>query len=183
MSRYLVAIALLLALCTSGLAQQSSDNAPATKEDIQRYLDVMHSHDMMKQMVDAMTKPMHQMVHDQFMKDKDKLPPDFEARMNKMMDDMFQEMPWDEMMKAMIPAYQKHLTRGDVNQLIAFYSSPTGQKVLKEMPAMMSESMEAMMPLIRQYVEKMNGRVQQEVAEMLKNSGKDGRKHAPVIEN
>src|SRR5215470_12134902 len=115
MSRYLVAIALLLALCTSGLAQQSSDNAPATKEDIQRYLDVMHSHDMMKQMVDAMTKPMHQMVHDQFMKDKDKLPPDFEARMNKMMDDMFQEMPWDEMMKAMIPAYQKHLTRGDVN--------------------------------------------------------------------
>ena len=138
---------------------------------------------MMQKMADAMAKPMHQMVHDQFMRDKDKLPPDFDARMNKMMDDMLRDMPWDEMMNAMIPAYQKHLTRGDVNQLIAFYDSPTGQKMLKEMPAMMSDAMQAMMPLMRDYMEKVNNRVQQEVAEMLKNSGKAGGKHAPVIEN
>ena len=137
---------------------------------------------MMQKMADAMAKPMHQMVHDQFMRDKDKLPPDFDARMNKMMDDMLRDMPWDEMMNAMIPAYQKHLTRGDVNQLIAFYDSPTGQKMLKEMPAMMSDAMQAMMPLMRDYMEKVNNRVQQEVAEMLKNSGKTGGKR-PVIEN
>jgi hypothetical protein len=174
---------LFVALCTSGFAQRPSDNAPATKEDIQRYFDVIHSRDMMQKMADAMAKPMHQMVHDQFMRDKDKLPPDFDARMNKMMDDMLRDMPWDEMMNAMIPAYQKHLTRGDVNQLIAFYDSPTGQKMLKEMPAMMSDAMQAMMPLMRDYMEKVNNRVQQEVAEMLKNSGKAGGKHAPVIEN
>jgi hypothetical protein len=182
MNRYIVVVTLFFALCTSGLAQQSSDNTPATKEDVQRYLAAMHSHDMMQKMVDAMAKPMHQMVHDQFMKDKDKLPPDFESRMDKMMDDMFRDMPWDDMMNAMIPAYQKHLTHGDVNQLIAFYESPTGQKMLREMPAMMSESMEAMMPLLRNYIEKVNNRMQQEVAQMLKNSGKTGGKR-PVIEN
>jgi hypothetical protein len=53
---------------------QTSDDTPASKEDVQRYLNAIHSHEMMLQMIDAMSKPMHQMVHDQFLKDKDKLP-------------------------------------------------------------------------------------------------------------
>ena len=133
MKRLLIAIGLCLVFCFTGFAQQN-DDTPATKADIQRYLEVMHSHEMMQQMADTMTKQMRQMLHQQFLKDKDKLPQDFEDRMNKLMDDMFRDMPWDEMVQAMIPAYQKHLTRGDVNQLIAFYSSPTGQKLLREMP-------------------------------------------------
>lgn len=180
MRRFLIALIVCLAFCTASLAQQSADDTPATKEDIQRYLDAMHSHDMMRQVAEAMSKPMHQMVHEQFLKDKDKLPADFEARMNKMMDDMFRDMPWDDMLQAMAPAYQKHLTKGDVDHLIAFYSSPTGQKMLREMPAMMSDAMEAMMPIMRGYMEKINNRVQQEVAEMLKNSGKETHKTPPV---
>jgi hypothetical protein len=171
MKRLLTAF-ILCCLCTPIVAQQPTDDTPATKEDIQRYLAVMHSHDMMKQVAEAMSKPMHQMVHEQFMKDRDRLPADFETRMNRIMDDMLQDMPWDELLQAMIPAYQKHLTRGDVDHLIAFYSSPTGQKMLREMPAMMSDSMQAMMPIMRQQMEKMNTRMHQEVAEMLKNSRK-----------
>ena len=64
-----------------------------------------------------MIKPMHQMIHEQFMKDKDKLPSDFEARMKKMMDDSMKSFPWDEMMQAMVPAYQKHFTKGDMDTL------------------------------------------------------------------
>ena len=103
MRRFLIALIVCLAFCTASLAQQSADDTPATKEDIQRYLDAMHSHDMMRQVAEAMSKPMHQMVHEQFLKDKDKLPADFEARMNKMMDDMFRDMPWDDMLQAMAP--------------------------------------------------------------------------------
>ncbi len=180
MHRFLIAFILCFAFCVPALAQQPADDAPASKEDIQRYLDAMHSHDMMKKVAEAMAKPMHQMVHEQFLKDKDKLPVDFEARMNKMMDGMFQDMPWDDMLQAMVPAYQKHLTKGDVDHLVAFYSSPTGQKMLKEMPAMMSDAMEAMMPIMRDYMEKVNNRVQQEVAEMLKNSGKASPRTPPV---
>jgi hypothetical protein len=61
---------------------------------------------------------------------------------------MFQNMPMDEMLQAMIPAYQKHLTEGDINYLIAFYSSPTGAKLVRELPEMMAEGMQEMMPIL-----------------------------------
>src|SRR5439155_13694987 len=51
-------------------------------------------------------------------------------------------MPFDEMMDAMVPTYQKHFTRGELDALTAFYSSPTGQKILREMPAIMSEAID-----------------------------------------
>jgi hypothetical protein len=35
------------------------------------------------------------------------------------------------------------LTRSDVRALLAFYSSPPGQKILREQPAMIRESMQA----------------------------------------
>ena len=34
------------------------------------------------------------------------------------------------MMQSMVPAYQKHFTKGDIDNLVAFYSSPTGEKVI-----------------------------------------------------
>jgi hypothetical protein len=138
---------------------------------------------MMKQMVEAMSKPMHQTVHEQFMRDKDKLPADFEVRMNKIMDDMMKDMPMDEMMDAMVPAYQKHFTKGDMDALTAFYSAPTGQKILRELPAIMSEAMETMMPMMRKNIEKMTGRVQQEMAEMMKQPAKDAGPTTPPSKN
>jgi len=124
---------------------------------------------MMLKMMDAMAKPMHQLVHDRYLKEKDKLPADFEARMNKMMDDMMKDMPFDEMMQAMVPTYQKHFTKGDMDALVTFYSSPTGQKLLREMPAITAEAMTAMMPIMRQHIDAANRRLQQQTDEMLKN--------------
>jgi len=56
---------------------------------------------------------------------------------------MFSALPMDEMVDAIIPIYQKHLTKADLAAVTAFYSSPAGQKILKELPAIMSESMQA----------------------------------------
>jgi hypothetical protein len=123
---------------------------------------------MMRKMMDAMTKSMQQMNHDRYLKDKDKLPADFEARTNKMMDDMMKDMPFDEMMQAMVPTYQKHFTKGDMDALIAFYTSPAGQKLLREMPAIVGEAMTAMMPIMRQHMDAANRRLQQEADGMLK---------------
>jgi uncharacterized protein len=179
MKRYLVLIALCFAFISNVLAQSGAD-APASKEDVERYLQAMHSHEMMKQMVVAMAQPMHQMVHDQLMKDKDRLPPDFEDRMNKLMDEMMRDMPMDEMLDAMVPTYQKHFTKGDIDALIVFYSSPTGQKVLRELPAVTAEALQAMTPLIRKSVDHMTERMQQEVAQMLKDSQKKPGDNAPA---
>jgi hypothetical protein len=170
MKRLLALVSLCFLFSFSAIAQQS--DAPATKEDVQRHFEVMHVHEMMNQMIDAMAKPMHQMIHDQYVKDKDKLPADFEAQMNKMMDGMFKDIPWDQMIDVMIPAYQKHLTKGDLDAIIAFYSTSTGQKILRETPAMMAEAMQAMTPIMENYMEKVQSRLQEEVVAMLKQAEK-----------
>lgn len=172
MRRILMTVALCLCAPLLGFAQQatqSTSDAPATKEDIQKYLEVMHSREMMAKMVDAMSAPMHKMLHEQFLKDRDKLPPDFEDRMTRMTDDWMKSFPWDEMLDSMVPVYQKHLTKGDVNALTAFYGSPTGQKILRDMPAIMQEAMQNMMPLVQKQMDAMNARMQQEVAQMMKD--------------
>jgi len=156
----------------SAFAQQADANAPATREDVEKYLAAINSHQMMAQMMDAMAKPMHQMVHDQYLKDKDKLPADFEERTTKMLDDLFRDMPFDQMMQDAVPFYQKHLTKGDIDALVAFYSSPTGQKMLRELPAIMAETMQAMMPSIEKYMETVLQRIDEQFAQALKQSEK-----------
>jgi len=178
-------LATIVLLCTSaiGLAQQAPADSPATKEDVQKYLEVMHSREMMSKMIDAMTKPVHQMMHEQYEKDKDKLPADFETRMNKVFDDYMKSFPWDEILDSMVPIYQKHLTKGDIDHLVAFYSSPTGQKFLREMPAITSEAMQTMMPIMKQRIDGMTRDVQQQVAEMMKQSEAKPGQHPPTSKN
>src|SRR5690349_13298828 len=103
MKRFILTTLLCLALATLGTAQQSSPDSPATKEDVERYLEITHARNTMKQMMDVMAKQTHQMVHQQISKDIDKLPPDFETRVNKMTDDMLKDLPLDEMLQATIP--------------------------------------------------------------------------------
>lgn len=168
MNRFLVAVILCVGLSRNGLAQTASD-APASKEDVERYFQAVHSHDMMQKMLDAMSKPIHQMAHEQCAIDKDKLPADCEARLNKFMDNMTKQIPFDEMMLVTVPAYQKHFTKGDMDALVAFYSAPTGQKVLQELPSVMAESMESMMPIMRKSIDRMTQSVEEEVAQMRKD--------------
>jgi hypothetical protein len=81
---------------------------------------------------------------------------------------MMKDMPFDEMTQAMVPTYQKHFTKGDMEALVIFYNSPAGQKLLREMPAITAESMTAIMPIMRQHMEAVNRKIQQQTDEMLK---------------
>jgi hypothetical protein len=174
MRRFLIAIILSLAFSWNCVAQQVDANtdAPASKEDVERYLQAINYRDMLNKMIDAMSTPMHQMVHEQYMKDKDRLPSDFEAQTNQRVDAMIKDMPWDDMTQAMVPSYQKHFSKGDLETLTAFYTSPTGEKVLREMPAIMAESMRTMTPIMQKHMEAVNRKVQQQIAGMLKQSQK-----------
>ena len=162
--RLLLTMTIALALGGVTFAQSEDANAPATKADVEKYLEVTHAHDMTKQMVQAMAKPMHQMIHEQYLKEKDKLPADFELQVNRVMDETMQSIPFDEMMKAMEPAYERHFTRGDMQALTVFYASPTGQKILSQMPSIMAEAMQDMMPIMQKYIGSMQERMQQEFA-------------------
>jgi hypothetical protein len=99
------------------------------------------------------------------------LPADFDAHMKKAMDDLFKNMPMDEALQATVPAYQKHFTHGDIEATNAFYSSPAGQKMLQELPAVTQEGMQAMMPILTKYVSEWQERTKQDL---------EGTKSAPA---
>jgi hypothetical protein len=170
--------ALCLAFSATGLAQ-TADTAPATADQVELLLRTMHSHDTIQRTMEAMLKPMDQMFHDQFRKDGKKLPADFEHRFTKMMNDMLTNMPWEQMTQATVPVYQKHFTNGDIGNLIAFYSSPTGQKFLHEMPEVTGEGMQAMMPIMLKYMSDAKARMQQQMKDMEQSAPRADQDSAP----
>ena len=167
MRRVFIAVLVCASLaCT--LYAQSDSTAPASKADIQRLFDAMHTRQMVHQITNSMSQPMQQMAHDQCQKNSDKMPADCEQRLTAMMDNMFSNMPWDEMIDAMMPAYQKHFTTGDIDAFVAFYTSPAGKKLLGELPAITTESMQDMMPIMRRYMETVQSQIEAQAAEMAK---------------
>jgi uncharacterized protein len=131
---------------------QTADTDPATKDDVILYLQTMHTNDTMHKIVEVMASSMQQSMHDELAKQKS-LRADSSTRMNKMIEDLIKNMPLDEMEAAMIPTYRKHFTHGDIEAMNAFYSSPVGQKVLRELPGVMQEGMQAMRPIMNKYIE------------------------------
>src|SRR5712692_8464746 len=156
-------ILVLLLSATPCVAQQAAADQPATKQDIERYLEVMHTRDLMKSMMDTMPKQMRQLVHEQLQKTPN-FPPDFEEQMNKKTDEMLKNFPMEEFLQAMVPVYQKHFTKGDIEALVSFYSGPTGQKFLKEIPAITQEAMQASSEVMRKFRDQVMRQVQEEVA-------------------
>jgi hypothetical protein len=52
------------------------------------------------------------------------------------------KMDFDVFVKNYIPIYDRHYTHEDIRELIEFYESPVGRKVIRVTPAMTEESMQ-----------------------------------------
>ena len=169
MKRAALAAVLCMVFTAAAHAQQTPADAAASKEDVVRFMDAMHSRDMMMNVMNLMAKQAGQMVHQQVSAQTD-LPPDAEARINKMMQDMFKNFPVDDLIQAVIPVYQKHFTKGDIDAFVAFYSTPAGQKLVKEMPAITQESMQASMGVGQKMVANMQQQIQDDIKQIRKDS-------------
>lgn len=154
--------ALCLAFSAPVFAQSADTNEPASRDDVILYLQTMRSHDLIQRMLEAQSKATQQLVHDQLAQER-RLPADYNARMKKWVDELFKNMPIDEMTQAMIPAYQKHFTKGDIEAMNAFYSSPVGQKVLQVLPDVTQEGLQAMMPILSKYLADWKQRMQDDL--------------------
>src|SRR5205807_5985495 len=145
-------VRLLIAACLAfvtgaALAQQApTSDAPATKEDILKLFDVMHNRDEVQKVLEQVVQQMQTMNREQMKKRNPSITNEELARMDRDSQEIFKNFPIDEMMDDMIPVYARHLTKSDVDAMISFYASPTGQKLLREMPTSMSESIQAAYP-------------------------------------
>jgi len=182
MKRTVLVLLACLLLGSASYAQQNPADAPASKEDVEKFLDAMHTRELMKSTMESMKKQMHQIVHQQVVSQAN-LPADFETRMDKMMDDMLSNLPLDELIDAMVPVYQKHFTKGDMDALVAFYATGTGQKYVKELPALTSEAMQASTSIVQKMMVKMMDRVKEEIAQAQKSDDGTSKKESQPVSN
>lgn len=71
----------------------------------------------------------------------------------------FKKTSMEDLTEMMIPVYKKHLSLQDLEEMIAFYKTPIGQKYAKATPLIMQESMQVGAQWGAQIGEKMQKRI------------------------
>ncbi len=146
----IVAIILFL-LITSTSCTTLSDKSKETssmKEDVIRLLEVTESIALSKQMLLPMLDTLSQTN------------PEIPQEIWKRLYDSFDA---DLIISEIVPLYLKYFTHEDIKNMLDFYTSPTGEKTIEIMPALIQESMVIGQALGR--------RVMQEIIEDLKKEG------------
>ena len=160
---------MVLALCllsSVGVFAQSAGDEPPSKDDVILYLRTMRSHDMMQRMMEVQGQSMQNLFRDMIVREKGQVPAEFDTQFKKAMDELIKGMPFDQITEAMIPAYQKHFTKSDISAMNAFYSSPVGQKMLEQLPAVLQEGNESAMPIMSKYMTDWKEKIQHEFEQM-----------------
>ena len=169
-------IALLLCAPSAQLFSQaaaSSTDAAASTDDIKKMFDVMHIRDQMKMIMEQVSQQMRSMGHDQLRKSQPNVTDADISRLDAISDEVMKGMSVEGLLDDMIPVYQKHLSKSDVEAMIGFYSTPTGQKILREMPGMTRDGMQAMQPRLRQMMDDANAKIEKMVKEQMEKKDKN----------
>jgi glutamyl/glutaminyl-tRNA synthetase len=141
-------------LLASQLLAQSPADVPATHEEIQDLFTLMRVREQVGQVMEAIAIQQRAIIHDNLKRQTARLTRQDLARLDQFTIDIMKDLPIDDTVEDMIPIYQRHLTKSDVEAMTTFYSSPTGQKLLREMPLMTIESMQAASPRIQALMDK-----------------------------
>jgi hypothetical protein len=180
MKKSILRLSLIAILAVAALAQQAVVDTAPSRDDVLRFMDLMQIRARMDQLVEGMKKSMKTGAEAGFRLKIPAATPEQLARLDSVTETVFKDFPVDEIIDAMVPIYQRHLTKSDLEAVIAFYSSPVGQRLLKEQPAMMAEGMQAgqdiMMRKLPDMEERLKTKVAQLAEEELKVSNPDKKK-------
>ena len=131
-------------LCFPAIAQVAPpSDPPATKEQIQKLFDVMDIGKQTRLAMISMEKQTEATTTEALKTRYPRITPTQLQRVRRISEESMKDFPVNDMLNDMIPVYQKYLTRTDVDAMIAFYFSPTGKKLMQDMPQMMQESLQA----------------------------------------
>lgn len=130
-------------LVVTGWAQQTSPDSPATQADIERLYDALHIRERTQFLIDDSRKHSKEFLTEFLLKQvpgATQKREQIQGMINEMLDGIFKDYSADSILKDMVPIYQRHLSASDVEALVSFYSTPTGQRLLHELPAVLSET-------------------------------------------
>jgi len=180
MKNVLITCLVLLCSCIPAVCQQQLD--AATKEDVEELLTLIGTRARMQQMWTGMAQQAATSAADAYrLKHPDATP--LELRKvaevtGQYVQDSIGAFSIDELIDAIVPIYQRHLTHSDVQSIIDYYKSSTGQKFLKEMPAMMAESMQAVQPIIQKHLPEMEAAAERAAEKSAKPASSSAGNHS-----
>jgi uncharacterized protein len=175
-----VVLALGCISALTGMGQQLPvAEQPATAADVERYFDAAHVRDATQRILAVVAVQVRQTLHDQILQTPG-MPADAEQTIQKHLDMMNKNMAsvQEDMLKIMETAYEKHFTKGDMDAMVAFYSSPTGQKLMLEQPEITAESMQASARILKKLMQQNRQEIQDQIAEIQEN-GNQGAAASP----
>jgi hypothetical protein len=164
------------------IAQVVPEDQRASRDEVEQFFTAMRLRKNMEMVFQAMREQMKGMSH-KMMSDKlSTLTPEqqkkFQEAMQGSMDDVMDAMRFEDLISDMIPVYQKYLTREDLQGVIAFYSSPVGQRLLDKTPAMTTEAMKISMERMEKMMPEIMAKMQKRMDEIIKEMG-DEKSSAP----
>jgi uncharacterized protein len=136
---WIAVLVLALALVPCARADEASKRAKA-----EELIAMMHMDRMMDQMTQAMTAQVQQMLQqtpgvDSMTPEQKKIMADFEEKSIKMVMD---SVGWKALQPDFVKVYAQTFTEEELDGLVAFYKSPTGQAFLTKMPQLTTASMQ-----------------------------------------
>jgi hypothetical protein len=165
-----IPLLIFLLIVPACFAQQPSDQP--TRADLLKMFDVLRVRQQTETVMDTMLAQMKDQLHNDIKQRYPNLTPEASAKLEASINDAVHLYPVNEMLDDLIPVYQKHLTKADVDAIVGFYSSAPGQHFLDKMPTMTQEAMKTMMAKLQvrsaEYSEKVQKQAD-ELAEPKKN--------------
>ena len=162
-------LAATLAFAQTTAPSSATQAAAASRDDLLKLIDLLRVRDQMKEVMGQLREQVHAGALQNLRSRVSKPTPDQIAAVNQAVDEQLDEMQrkysLDQMLDDIIPVYQRHLSKSDVDAFVSFYSSPAGQKMLDAMPAMMQESMQVasnhMQPIVEAALDNVDKKIRE----------------------
>jgi hypothetical protein len=159
--RILLPIALF---CAVGLCTTFAADNPPSEASIKQLLEVGQAHKLVDTMTAQMEGYMQQIMQQATQGERvtpeiQKQIDSFEAEITSALKEV---LDWNKLEPMYVRVYQKSFTQGEVDGLIAFYKTPTGQALLTKMPLVMQNTLNEMQQMMQPMMQRMQ-RMQQDV--------------------
>jgi hypothetical protein len=162
--------------CSIALSVGFAADNPPSEASIKQLLEVGQAHKLTDETIAQMDAYMRQTM--QQATQGQQIPPeiqkDIEGREAEMMAAMKEVLDWNKLEPMYVRIYQKSFTQGEVDGMIAFYKTPTGQALLTKMPVVMQNTMNEVQQMMQPMMQRLQRMQQEVVAEIQAEKKKNG---------
>jgi len=155
-SRALVAAAATLA-CSVAFS------APPSEAQVRQLLEVSRTKEMMEGVIRQQTATMPQQMVQHVLADKNPSPEEqakFVAVLERGLASLEKSLSWEKMEPVFIKMHTEVFDADDVQAMLSFYQSPSGQKMLEKMPLLMQKMGETMQTMMIPAIEAMEKEIE-----------------------